>query len=109
MPGNIGTIMPIKEDWKLAIELLSYQISEDEWHTDALNLHNKLQITASKKISDNLDIFGGVSWNVNVSDTEDQDGNSFKSSITPWNVFDKTYGNDTNVKMYPGFTAGIRF
>lgn len=106
---GIGTMMQLKNDWDLAIELLSYQINEDEWFTEALNQNNKLLVTTSKKVSENLHVFGGISWNVNVSETVDHDGDAFKSSITPWNVFDKTYGNDTNVKMYPGFTAGIRF
>mgnify|MGYP007048013149 CR=1 FL=1 len=44
-----------------------------------------------------------------VSETIDNNGNAFESSATPYDVFDKTYGNDNNVKMYPGFTAGIRF
>lgn len=106
---GIGTMMPLKNDWNLAFELLSYHINEDEWFTDVLNMHNKLQITASKKISQNINVFGGLSWNVNVSETIDNSGNKFDSSVSPWNVFDKTYGNDTNVKMYPGITAGIRF
>lgn len=106
---GIGTMISMKNNWGLAIELLSYQINEDEWFTEALNTNNKLLCTASKKVSEKMNVFGGISWNVNVSETVDHDGNTFNSSITPWNVFDETYGNDTNVKMYPGFTAGIRF
>lgn len=106
---GIGTMMSLKKEWDLAIELLSYHINEDEWFTEELNLHNKLQITTSKKISEKINVFGGVSWNVNVSETIDDDGNTFDSSISSWNIFDKTYDNDTNVKMYPGITAGIRF
>jgi len=106
---GIGTMLPIKENWNLGIELLSYQINEDKWHTEALNLHNKLQLTASRKVTKNVDVFGGLSWNVNVSETEDHDGNPFKSSITPYSVFDKTYGNGNNVTMHPGFTVGVRF
>ncbi|OFX85998.1 MAG: hypothetical protein A2W99_16675 [Bacteroidetes bacterium GWF2_33_16] len=106
---GIGTMLPLKEKWNLGFELLSYQINEDEWHTEALNLHNKLQITASRKVAKNIDLFGGISWNVNVSETEDRDGNPFESTITPYSVFDKTYGNGNNVTMYPGFTVGVRF
>ena len=106
---GIGTLMQLKKDWDIAVELLSYQINEDEWFTEALNLNNKLLITTSKKVSENLNVFGGISWNVNVSETIDHDGNAFNSNITPWNVFDETYGNDTNIKMYPGFTLGVRF
>ncbi|HAN19013.1 MAG: hypothetical protein A2X13_11540 [Bacteroidetes bacterium GWC2_33_15] len=106
---GIGTMLPIKENWNLGIELLSYQINEDEWHTEALNLYNKLQLTASRKVTKNMDIFGGLSWNVNVSETEDRDGNPFESSVSPYTLFDKTYGNGNHVTMYPGFTVGIRF
>jgi len=106
---GIGTMFAMKNDWNMTVELLSYQINVDEWFTEVLNLNNKLQITTSKKVAKNLHVFGGITWNVNVSDIEDHDGNVFKSTVSPWNVFDKTYNNETNVKMYPGFTAGIRF
>jgi len=106
---GIGTLIPMKDEWNVAIELLSYHINEDEWFTETLNLNNKLQITASKKVSENIEVFGGASWNVNVSETTDKNGNVFNSSITPYDTFNKTYGNGNNVKMYPGFTAGIRF
>jgi len=106
---GIGTMADLKNDWDLAIELISYQINQDAWFTETLNQNNKLQLTTSKKVSENLNVFGGISWNVNVSETIDNNGNDFKSSISPWNIFDKTYGNDTNVKMYPGFTIGVRF
>ena len=56
-----------------------------------------------------IEVFGGASWNVNVSELEDKDGNAFKSSISPYHTFNKTYNDENNVKMYPGFTAGIRF
>jgi hypothetical protein len=106
---GIGTIKQLKNDWDLAIELLSYKINQDDWFTETLNQNNKLKLTTSKKVSENLNVFGGISWNVNVSETKDHNGNDYKSTISPWNIFDETYGNDTNVKMYPGFTVGIRF
>ncbi len=106
---GIGTMISMQNDWGLAIELLSYQINEDEWFTEALNTNNKLQITTSKKISEKTSVFGGISWNVNVSELEDLDGNAFESTFTPYDTFNETYDNEINVKMYPGFTAGIRF
>jgi len=106
---GIGTLIPLKEEWNLGIELLSYHINENEWFTDKMNIHNKLQITASKTVSNNSEVIGGASWNVNVSETIDNNGNAFESSTTPYDVYEKTYGNDNNVKMYPGLTAGIKF
>lgn len=106
---GLGSRFELKKEWALAVELLSYHINEDEWFTDAVNMHNKLQLTASKKVSKNIELFGGASWNVNVSKLKDSDGDSFKSTFTPYDTFNETYDNDVNVKMYPGFTAGIRF
>jgi len=106
---GIGTLRTLKNNWDLAFELISFHINEDEWFTDEINLNNKFQITTSKEIAENLNVFAGLSWNVNVSKIEDHHGNEFESSLAPWTVFDKNYDNDVNIKMYPGFTAGIRF
>jgi len=59
------------------------------------------------RLSDNLTVFGGPSWNVLVSDVAD--GKAINSDYAPWHVFNKTYSNKTNVKMYPGFSVGVRF
>lgn len=106
---GIGTMFRLNDNWDMATELISYQINENEWFTEALNTHNKLQLTVSRSISDKIEFFGGANWTVNVSETIDHNGDAFKSNISPWNVFNKTYGNDINVKMYPGVVLGIRF
>jgi len=106
---GIGTIVPVKGKVDLNFEATCYQVNEDEWHTDRLNLHNRINALVSVQISDNLTIFGGPSWNVLVSDITDKSGNIVNSDYAPWSTFDKIYDNETNVKMYPGFSLGMRF
>ena len=102
---GLGTLRPVNDYYRIAIELSSYHINEDEWFTDKLNLHNKLQIKAHRKLSNSTDAFLGFSWNVNVRDITKET----KLSPAPWHLSDKTYNDKTNVRMYPGFSAGITF
>jgi hypothetical protein len=102
---GVGTLHPLNEKWKLAVEIISYHLNEDEWHTDKLNLHNKLQAKFKREIANGIQLFGGISWNANITDAK-KDG---KMYIAPWKVFDRTVSGKTNVIMYPGFSAGISF
>lgn len=103
---GIGTIVPISSKVDLNFEGTCFQINEDKWYNDKLNLLNKINLSVSYKVNDNLTVFGGPSWNVMVSDIENVNQ---ESKFVPWHVFDKTYDNNINVKMYPGFNLGIRF
>ena len=104
---GLGGMITLAPKWDLAIEGLCYQMNEGEWFTNRLNLLNKLNVTASWKIKKHLNVFAGISWNVTVSDITDEYGAKVTPIIAPWSVYDKTNGT-TNVKMYPGFTFGIR-
>ena len=106
---GIGTIVPVKGRVDLNFEATCFQVNEDEWQVDRLNLHNRINALVSVKLTDNLTVFGGPSWNVLVSDITDSQGNIIESTYAPWHSFNKTYNNNTNVKMYLGFSAGIRF
>lgn len=105
---GLGGMIPLTDAWNLSIEGLCYQMNEGEWFTNRLNLLNKLTITASWKIANHLNLFGGLSWNVTVSDITDEYGDPVESFFAPWSVFNETYTNHIQVKMYPGVTAGIR-
>ncbi|MGE0077724.1 MAG: hypothetical protein AB7S48_07690 [Bacteroidales bacterium] len=106
---GVGTIVPVKGRVDLNFEAICFHINEDEWDSDQLNLHNRINALVSIRLTNNLTVFGGPSWNVLVSDITDDNGNIIKSDYAPWHVFNKTYNDKTNVKMYPGFSAGIRF
>ncbi len=104
---GIGTTLPLSPKWDVQIEASSYHINEDEWHTDKLNLLNKLKLTASYQLSDYVSVYAGPSMNLLVSSRRDAEGNFARSAIVPWDIFDKEY-DENRVIMYPGFTLGIR-
>jgi hypothetical protein len=105
---GLGGIIPLSEKWSLSLEGLCYQMNEGEWFTNRLNLLNKINITASWRAAKHLEIFGGLSWNVTVSDVTDEYGDRIEAHIAPWWVFNEMYDGRINVKMYPGIIAGIR-
>jgi len=106
---GVGTIVPLNANFGLNFEATCFQVNEDEWDVDRLNLHNRLNAMLAVKLNDNITLFGGPSWNVLVTDLTDSDGNRSESTYAPWHTFNKTYKNDINIKMYPGFNVGIRF
>jgi len=104
---GLGGMIPLSDKWNFSIEGLCYQMNEGEWFTNRLNLLNKLQAAASWKLSGSLTLFGGLSWNVTVSDITDEYGDPVTAHIAPYSLFDETYDN-INIRMFPGITAGIR-
>jgi hypothetical protein len=105
---GLGAFIPIGEKAGISVDGLCYQVNEGEWFTDRLNLLNKFNLTASWKLAEHFSLYGGVSWNVTVADITDEYGDQVVSHIAPWYVFNVTYNDHLNVKMYPGFSAGIR-
>ena len=45
---------------------------------------------------------------ITVSDVYDYEGNHIEADLAPWSVYNRTQ-NNINVKMYPGFSLGLRF
>jgi len=99
--------MPVSKKMKLNIEAVSYHVNEDVWFTSRLNSLNKLNVAVEYKIGNFMTVYGGPTWNVHVSKVYDVEGVPTSSSLVGWNAFDRTR-NRTNVKMYPGFTVGVR-
>ncbi len=107
---GVGTIIPVKGRFELDIEAICFQVnSDDHWDSHRLNLHNRINVLGSVRLTDRITVFGGPAWNVLVADIEGDNGELINSDYAPWHVFDKTYSNRTNVKMYPGFSVGVRF
>lgn len=105
---GLGGMIPLSEKWNLSIEGLCYQMNEGTWFTNRMNLLNKLNVIVSWRVTKRLEVFGGLSWNVTVSDITDEYGDMVESHIAPWWVFDELYDGRINIKMYPGIVAGIR-
>jgi len=107
---GVGTYVPVNERVGISLEGIAYHINENEWFTNRLNLLNRINGSLSVELAKHFTLFGGASWNVVVSATEDEYGNPVESKIPPANSnYDHTFENGINVKMYPGFNAGIRF
>ncbi len=109
-PGiGIGSITRISQRVDLNTDLIVRQVNEDEWWTSELNLLNTLRVNASYNFSDKFSVYGGPSFNVTASQITNIEGDVIGDSFAPsWNFYDETK-NGTNVKMYIGFNAGIRF
>ncbi|MFZ4520612.1 MAG: hypothetical protein ACOYNC_02840 [Bacteroidales bacterium] len=105
---GVGSFIPVGKKAGISIDVISYQVNEGEWFTNQLNLLNKINLTASWKFANHFSIFAGLSWNATVSDITDEYGDKVVRHIAPWSVFDETYDDHINVKMYPGISAGIR-
>lgn len=90
------------------LDLLSFQINEGVGWTNKLNLLNQAKINFGFLLTPKISVFAGPDFNIMVSQVYNSDTNSNGSSIKNWTVYDKTT-NKTNVSMWPGFNAGIRF
>lgn len=104
---GVGTMMPVSKKMKLNIEAVSFHVNEDVWFTSRLNSLNKLNVALEYKIGNFMTVYGGPTLNVHVSQLYDVEGVLTTSSLVGWEIFDRTR-NSVNVKMYPGFTVGIR-
>ena len=106
---GLGTIIDVSKKMDIAMEVQAFHINQDVWNTNHLNLLNKVSIQAAYQIMPSLEVFGGPTFNVVVSDTENSEGNVVSSLIAPYTTFSKVYSDGTKVEMYPGFTLGVRF
>lgn len=106
---GMGTQISLNDHFLLNIENEAFQLNEDAWETKRLNMLDKTQVLISWKVQEHIKIFAGPSFNIVVSDLDD-DGNQLTSSnIPPFSIWKKTYSNHHQVVLYPGMTFGIRF
>jgi hypothetical protein len=106
---GIGTVIGLGRYSLLNFELEAIHINELERWTDELNLLNQARLTLALKTGPRgISLFAGPVLNLMVSRLYDPDTGVYGSSIAPETFYDET-NNGTNVKMWTGFTAGIRF
>ena len=110
-------------EWQLAkwfrvnTDLLSYYVIEDSYENFPgglfqdyeLNLLNKFRLLGTIQIAKHLAVFGGPVYNVFVSQHQDADTGVIGSTLPNKTFYDHTSDNGTNVKMWIGFNAGLRF
>ncbi len=105
---GVGTLFTLNSKMNVNIDAICQQVNENEWHTNKVNLLNTLKLNVSYKLTDKLELVGGPSFNVMVSEFDFREGIGSRSNFAPWYFYDKNH-HDTNVKMFAGFNAAIRF
>lgn len=109
-PGfGFGTYFPVGNITGINIDALTYHVNEGEWWTNKENSLHKLKINCSFQVAPKVALYGGLSINLLVSEITDAEGTPTGSTLkTPGTFYEKVNDN-THLKLYPGFNAGIRF
>lgn len=99
---GIGTRKPFGNNMSFNAELNSYSVLPDDFENNEWESLNKLNFSLAKGIGSHLEVFGGVSFNMWISESEDPKHDYLNST--------KYRGRNGQVNwiMYPGFHAGIR-
>lgn len=107
---GIGTTIGMGRTTLVNFELEAIHINEMESWTKELNLLNQARLTLDLRTGprSNFSLFGGPVFNLMISRRYDPETGTYGSLIAPDAFYDETR-NGTNVKMWTGFIAGIRF
>lgn len=107
---GFGTVIGLGRNTLVNFELEAIHINELESWTDELNLLNQARLTFDVRTGprSGLSLFGGPVFNLMISRRYDPETGTYGSNIMPETFYDETH-NGTNVKMWTGFVAGIRF
>lgn len=106
---GIGSAISIGRLSLVNFEVEAIHINELSSWTKKLNLLNQMRLTLDVRTGPKgISLFGGPVLNVMVSRLYNPDTGLYGSSIAPKTFYDET-NKGTNVKMWTGFTAGVRF
>lgn len=109
-PGiGVGTSIFVYPIFRLNLEAIASHVNENEFITSKLNLLTQLKFTASIPLlfPRGGSFFIGPVLNIMTSQLQNNQ-QEYGSNIMPYHFFSTT-ADETNVKMWIGITAGIRF
>jgi hypothetical protein len=106
---GVGTKIRINKALHLNFELLSSHVNEDDLWTKELNLLNQFKTTLDIQVRDRISFFVGPVFNALASGLYNEETQQHGSNIMPYTLFDQTNQKGTNLKLWIGFTAGLRF
>jgi hypothetical protein len=112
---GIGTEQPLSRGLVMNLDAISYHVNENEAWTNRLNLLNQLRLTMGVRLSGHTYLFAGPTFNVLVSQFYNAETNQYGSDLAPWRFYNQTSGSLiegnrlTNVQMWVGLNAGLRF
>lgn len=109
---GLGTAVTLSTRSLVNLELMSIHVNEREAWTNTLNLLNQFKILFDYRIGKQTSVFLGPSYNAMLSKLEDPETGTIGSSISPYSFYNQTFENgnsNTNLQMWVGLNAGIRF
>jgi hypothetical protein len=104
---GIGTHLKKTELSSTQLELISYQINENNFRTHPENNFSQAKVVFGRKLSHSLEVFGGPTVNLLISDNRDKHGNPFESHLAPYELAIHR-GSHSTLRGWIGFSAGIR-
>lgn len=107
--AGFGTLFQLGKKVDLSVEAVCYQVNLGEWFTHGPNLLSKVNLSVGWHVARHVALVFTPSWNVTIMDMTDEYGQKTRKSFAPYWVYDKTWSNDMNLKMYPGLSVGVRF
>lgn len=106
---GVGTKLKLNEALHFNFELLSSHVNENDLWTKELNLLSQFKATLDIRVRDRVSFFVGPVFNALMSGLYNEETQIHGSNIMPYTLFDQTNQKGTNLKLWIGFTAGLRF
>jgi len=100
---GLGGHVPLPGRFYLDADIISWQVNNGEAWTDELNLLNQLRVVGGYRIHDHFALFAGATLNALV--TRVDDGSDF-GLLSGRRV--NADSDETAVRVWPGFVAGLR-
>ncbi len=115
--AGFGSEWTLYKRLHLNTDLMSYYVIEKSYENFPdglfedyeLNLLNKFRLLGTLQLAKHLALFGGPTFNVMVSQYQETGEAEVGSTLPQHTFYNQTSFDGTNVKMWIGFNAGIRF
>ncbi len=105
---GVGTAPRLSRALSLNVDIISNQVVYGG-SIEAVNLINKVYVGLEMQLVKNLGITFGVTLNGYVTDTTYDKYMPIFTDYEPHIIYDRTYSNDMNLKMWWGGKIGVRF
>jgi hypothetical protein len=105
---GLGTAPRLSRTLSLNVDLIANQVVYGE-KIEAINMINKLYVGLDVRLMKYVGIAFGVTLNGYITDTTYDKYPPLFTDYNPNIIFEKTYNNDINMKMWLGGKIGLRF
>lgn len=106
--AGFGTEFKLKDQWSSSVEITAQSVNPKEDHHEELNLLNRLSWNFNYQLADHLSLSAGPVLNVYVTDVYDEESGRYGDDIDMGTFYNEIFSG-TNVKMWVGYNASIRF